>query len=187
MHGRIHRKICQQVLDDLTEEKHIVCKLFGKAQIYLANQDNFPETSKVQLEELDAEITERKQKLDSDKERLKQLNTQLKEITGTMTNQGYKDKIEQLKEKNKEAETRLKGYQEGGMKQVTEEEVDKVKSDYAKHQKFWRLRRRACLEIVDMICDSVDKNRKEFFESVGLETDEDYGVNIMDFNPDALL
>ena len=54
MHGRIHRKICQQVLDDLTDENHLVCKEFGKAKIYLANQDKFPETSKDELADLDA-------------------------------------------------------------------------------------------------------------------------------------
>ena len=31
---------------------------------------------------------------------------------------------------------------------------------------------------MDMICESVDQNRREFFEQVGLETDEDYGINI---------
>jgi len=62
-----------------------------------------------------------------------------------------------------------------------------VKSDYGKYQKFWRVRRRACLEIVDMICDSVDLNRREFFEQVGLETDEDYGANIAEFENDASL
>jgi len=40
------------------------------------------------------------------------------------------------------------------------------------------MRRRACLEIADMICDSVDLNRKEFFEKVGLENDEDYSVSL---------
>ena len=49
------------------------------------------------------------------------------------------------------------------------------------------MRRRACLEIVDMICDSVDQNRKEFFEQVGLETDEEYGVTITEFDPDTNL
>ena len=38
-----------------------------------------------------------------------------------------------------------------------------------------------------MICDSVDQNRKEFFEKVGLETDEEYGVSITNFQPDAQL
>ena len=56
MHGRIHRKICQQVLDDLSDEKVLVCKEFGKAKIYLANQDKFPETSKEELADLDAQI-----------------------------------------------------------------------------------------------------------------------------------
>ena len=37
LHGRIPRKICQQVLDDLTAEKHLVCKEFGKAKVYIAN------------------------------------------------------------------------------------------------------------------------------------------------------
>ena len=43
------------------------------------------------------------------------------------------------------------------------------------------MRRRACYEIVDMICDSVDLNRREFFEKVGLEADEDYNVTLVDF------
>ena len=44
MHGRVPRKICQDVLDALTAEKHITEKEYGKAKIYLANQDDFPET-----------------------------------------------------------------------------------------------------------------------------------------------
>ena len=58
-----------------------------------------------------------------------------------------------------------------------------MKNDYQKYQKYWRQRKRACHEIVDMICDSMDMGHKEFFEQVGLETDEDYGVNIVDFDP----
>ena len=89
MHGRIHRKICQQVLDDLTDEKHLVCKEFGKAKIYLANQANFAETSLDQLAELDAQITGKKTILDEHKDKMKALNAQLRDITGTMTNSGY--------------------------------------------------------------------------------------------------
>jgi hypothetical protein len=69
----------------------------------------------------------------------------------------------------------------GGIKQVTEEEVEEVKEDYTKYQKHWRVRRRACLEITDMICDSVDLNRRELFDKVGLEADEDYQVSLVDF------
>ena len=64
---------------------------------------------------------------------------------------------------------------------VTEEEIQSVKQDYLKYQKHWRVRRRACLEIVDMISDSVDMRRKDFMEKVGLETDEEYGLKLDDF------
>ena len=107
MHGRIHRKICQQVLDELTDEKHLVCKEFGKAKIYLANQDNFAETSTDQLAELDRQISDKKKVLDEAKDRLKILQAQLKDITGTMTNTNYVTQIEKLKASNAEAESRL--------------------------------------------------------------------------------
>jgi len=53
MHGRVPRKICQDVLDELTAEKHLTEKEYGKAKIYLANQDKFPEVSKDELGGLD--------------------------------------------------------------------------------------------------------------------------------------
>ena len=96
------------------------------------------------------------------------------------------EKLEKLKESNLAKEKQLGEFQGGSIAQVTEEEVDQVKADYVRYHKEWRLRRRTCLEIVDMISESVDKTRKEFSETVGLEADEDYGVNFADFNP-ALL
>jgi Icc-related predicted phosphoesterase len=44
-HGRIPKKICENVLDRLVKENHLTCKEFGKAKVYLANQDKFPTTS----------------------------------------------------------------------------------------------------------------------------------------------
>lgn len=64
MHGRVPKKICEKVLADLTDkEKVLVCKEFGKAKIYLANQDNFPATSTEELRKIDDQIKERKENL----------------------------------------------------------------------------------------------------------------------------
>lgn len=64
-------------MDDLSEgdTKILVAKDYGKAKIYLINQDFFPETTKEVLAELDEQIKVRKAELD-------ELN---KELTG------YKD------------------------------------------------------------------------------------------------
>jgi transcriptional regulator CtsR len=37
MHGRVKKGPCQKILDDLTDEKVLTCKEYGKAKIYLAN------------------------------------------------------------------------------------------------------------------------------------------------------
>lgn len=66
---------------------------------------------------------------------------------------------------------------EGG-NQVTEEEVVAVKNKYNAALKEWRVRRKACLEVVDGICEMMDQKRSVFFENAGLEDDKDVGLDI---------
>ena len=181
MHGRVPRKICQEVLDELTEEKFLTEKEYGKAKIYLANQDKFPEVSKDELGGLDSQINELRLDLDEKTNRLKDQKAQLAEVTRQMTNEQLINDIARLKASNLEKENILKEYNDGGKEMVTEEEIQSVKQDYLKYQKHWRVRRRACLEIVDMISDSVDMRRKDFMDKLGLETDEEYALNLNDF------
>ena len=123
MHGRVPRKICQDVLDELVAEKHLTEKEYGKAKIYLANQDNFPETKQEDLNELDVKVNEMKKLQDEKKDELKALKSKLASINSTMTNGRYIEEIAKLKESNAEAEKSLKAYTDGGIEQVTEEEV----------------------------------------------------------------
>jgi hypothetical protein len=64
---------------------------------------------------------------------LKNLQAKLKELTASMSNQQYELEISQLKSLNLAAEQALNAYVTGGVKQVTEEEVEEVKMDYAKY------------------------------------------------------
>jgi 26S proteasome regulatory subunit, ATPase 3, interacting protein len=63
MHGRVAKTIAVKVLDDLTDKKILVCKEYGKAKLYLANQDNFPTTSNEEITKLDEKIKGHKQAL----------------------------------------------------------------------------------------------------------------------------
>lgn len=64
---------------------------------------------------------------------MKNLQAKLKELTASMSNQQYELEISQLKSLNLAAEQALNAYVTGGVKQVTEEEVEEVKMDYAKY------------------------------------------------------
>jgi hypothetical protein len=49
LHGRIAKSIGVKVLEELVASKILILKEYGKFQLYLANQDNFPTTSNDEL------------------------------------------------------------------------------------------------------------------------------------------
>jgi tRNA(Phe) wybutosine-synthesizing methylase Tyw3 len=62
-----------RVLEELTtKEKVLTAKEYGKAVLYLANQDKFPATSNTELARLDQEIKESKDCLEERKAKLKE-------------------------------------------------------------------------------------------------------------------
>lgn len=44
---------------------------------------------------------------------------------------------------------------------VSEEEVNKAKSEITKYGNEWKKRKKACMEIIDIICENADLNTKE--------------------------
>jgi 26S proteasome regulatory subunit (ATPase 3-interacting protein) len=75
MHGRVKKPQCQKILDDLTDSKFLTCKEYGKAKIYLANQDNFPATSTEELTKIDEKIKVLKEQLAANQQKLKDLQS----------------------------------------------------------------------------------------------------------------
>ena len=63
LHGEIKKAELQKILDTLTEEKEIQCKDFNKFIIYLTNQDKMPTVPQEELDQIDKEIDECREKL----------------------------------------------------------------------------------------------------------------------------
>lgn len=58
--GKIKKKMAEQIAEQLVKENVLSFKDYGKSRIFMANQDQFPETSKDELAVLDQEIQEKK-------------------------------------------------------------------------------------------------------------------------------
>lgn len=43
----------------------------------------------------------------------------------------------------------------------------------------WKKLKRGCKELLDIISESADMNPKDFTRNLGMEIDEDYGVDIL--------
>jgi hypothetical protein len=47
----------------------------------------------------------------------------------------------------------------------------------------WKKLKRGCKEMIDVISENADMNPKDFIKNLGLETDEDYNVDITKIIP----
>lgn len=73
MQGWLRLPQAKKILDELTDQKILTAKDYGKAWVYLINQDFFPETTNDDLAVLDEQIKIWKEELD-------QLNWELNEL-----------------------------------------------------------------------------------------------------------
>ena len=63
---------------------------------------------------------------------------------------------------------RLQVYESGNFKMMSAEDLEKSKKELLKFGNEWKKRKRACMEIVDVISESADLNRKEFIVKIPL-------------------
>lgn len=113
-----------RIMDLLTENQILSCKEFGKAKVYMINQDLFPETSQDQLTMLDEQIQVRKEEHDGLQVKLKACTAKVKEITDTgATNAAIQAKLDASKKTVAELEEKLAPFLASGAKLVTEAEL----------------------------------------------------------------
>jgi hypothetical protein len=107
------------------------------------------------------------------------LSGTLRDKQSSLTTEQLDTFTKELRAKITDLKSKLNGYQ--GQKSFSEEEVLQVKNTYNNQLKEWRVRRKACFEVIDMICDGMDKKRQEFMEENCIEDDPECGVDINTF------
>lgn len=55
----------------------------------------------------------------------------------------------------------------------------KVQEEYEKRLATYKKRKRMCLDMLDAILENYPKTKKQLYEEVGLETDEDVGFTLI--------
>eukprot|EP00298_Acanthocystis_sp_HF-20_P009725 c18466_g1_i2.p1 GENE.c18466_g1_i2~~c18466_g1_i2.p1 ORF type:complete len:352 (-),score=200.97 c18466_g1_i2:31-1086(-) len=180
LHGQVKKPHVVRVLETLATSNQILCKEFGKNKVYFPNQSDYEDVSPeefVGLEEteksLEGEVTELK-------EQLKSLSSELAASQSQLTTEAAKLQIEKLKQENEALQNKLNIMQSGGVKPVSDQEMKAAKKKLEDKKKIWRKAKRACMNVVELICDNenVSKKPRELMEEVGIETDEDVNMTI---------
>uniref|UniRef100_A0A8C0QQJ3 Homologous-pairing protein 2 homolog n=1 Tax=Canis lupus familiaris TaxID=9615 RepID=A0A8C0QQJ3_CANLF len=167
-----------KALEQLAQQGKIKEKMYGKQKIYFADQDQFA-LSDADLQGLDAKIVALTAKVQSLQQSCRHMEAELKELTSALTTPEMQKEIQELKKECAAYRERLKNIK-AASNHVTPEEKEQVYRERQKYCKEWRKRKRMATELSDAILEGYPKSKKQFFEEVGIETDEDYNVKLPD-------
>ncbi|EFJ19544.1 hypothetical protein SELMODRAFT_418879 [Selaginella moellendorffii] len=175
-HG-IKKTAAQKILDSFAESGKISFKEYGKQKIYLAKQDQFEIPSKEELESMKADIAKLQESLAAEKKIVAGLETEVRSAESSLTLDQINDRMKMVSDEISSMESRITQLRAGTVL-VTAEERNKVEADYNKKTGLWRKRKRMFKDLWDMITESMPKNQSELKEEVGIETDDDLGIDI---------
>ncbi|XP_033639241.1 homologous-pairing protein 2 homolog [Asterias rubens] len=177
LHKEFGKTAVVRALEDLAENGKIKEKIYGKQKVYFADQSQFPAVDESELKSMDAEINDLTGKLQMSQSTCKQQENELRKIDSSMSTEDAKQRLEQVNqeiEHNKERLTTIKSM----TNHVTPQEKERIYANQTKYVKEWKKRKRMTMDIVNAILEGYPKTKKQLFEDVGLETDEEYNVTV---------
>eukprot|EP01016_Furgasonia_blochmanni_P023213 TRINITY_DN25129_c0_g1_i1.p1 TRINITY_DN25129_c0_g1~~TRINITY_DN25129_c0_g1_i1.p1 ORF type:complete len:189 (+),score=54.80 TRINITY_DN25129_c0_g1_i1:63-629(+) len=146
LHGQIKKGPLQKILDQLSSDGQLKMKEYGKAKVYLLNQENIPEVDKGELENLNNELNKRREKMTQLNDKTKELNARLKEILSAPTNEQLNQELKNYENLLKEAEDKLQIYESGNYVKVSDEEIKVAEEKKKKFETEYKKRKRMCMD-----------------------------------------
>ncbi|KAJ1655915.1 hypothetical protein IWQ61_004420 [Dispira simplex] len=177
LHGALTKSAIQKALVQLHERSDIHGKTYGKQSVYVARQDDQEAPSTEELVEMDEQLESLKHELAGLKEETKELTTELSGLNSSLTNEQLEKRIAELTAENEEFEERLEVLRSGDNR-MSAEDKERIDKAYDEYRKYWKKRKSMFKDIFDTITEHMPKKPREFMEEVGIETDEDAGVDI---------
>ncbi|XP_033926174.1 homologous-pairing protein 2 homolog [Melopsittacus undulatus] len=164
-----------KALEQLAQQGRIREKAYGKQKIYFSDQEQLPAASDAELRGLDAQIAALSGQLQALQQSCRQLEAELRDLSGSMTTSEMAKELRELK-RDCESYTEKLQRMKSATNHVTPEEKEKVCSEQKLYCREWRRRKRMATEVLDAILEGYPKSKKQFFEEVGIETDEEHNA-----------
>ena len=143
LHNEIKQTQLKKILDQLSNDGIISCKVSGKAKLYFPKQDNLQVASPEQLEQFD-------ERLDDLREKANELSARVEELRARRDKLRSMKPIDELKqyridiENSVQTETDKKDNLIRIAEGITPEDAKKYQDDFDKRCKQWKERKKKC-------------------------------------------
>ncbi|KAK2717106.1 homologous-pairing protein 2 homolog [Artemia franciscana] len=177
LHKEFGKTAVQKAVDVLVMEKKLKEKTYGKQKVYCVDQNLFPEIDEKELAQMDAEIAKLTEEIKKEELESKKVDQQLKELNSTLTTQEAKKSLNEISAQIEKLKVKLKSLSETQI-QIPEEEKRQIQTENESSVKAWRKRKRICMDIAESILENYPKPKRELLEEMGIETDEELGLQL---------
>lgn len=177
LHNEIKQTQLKKILDQLSNDGIISCKVSGKAKLYFAKQDDLRVASPEELDKLDENIIQLRETADDLRTRVAELVAKRDKLLRTKPIEElrkYRVEIEDNVQKEIDEKDRKIKLSEG----ISPEDAERNVKDFNIRCAQWRERRNKCREIVDQLSEGMGKKPSEIYQELELETDESVGLKL---------
>ncbi|SCM19653.1 Tat binding protein 1(TBP-1)-interacting protein, putative [Plasmodium chabaudi chabaudi] len=171
LHGMISKNSVQKIMDELSIEKKLQCKEYGKAKIYLINQKEFESLNVEEINKLKNSIEVVKEEVELAKNCYNDLLKKKKKLIEDL------DLIKNVNEYKKtllQIEEEIHIYEEANKNcKISVDEIDTIKNNHGYLHSVWFKRKQLCIEIIKCIASLTEKDTQGVIYHLGIDTDED--------------
>ncbi|RWR74978.1 pairing protein 2 [Cinnamomum micranthum f. kanehirae] len=167
----------QKALDTLSDSGQISFKEYGKQKIYLARQDQFNIPNSEELDRMKKENSKLQEELVDQKRAIAEVQAEIRALQTNLTLEQIREKEAKLKTEVRELEEKLSKLRQGTTL-VNPEDRKAVEDACSEKISQWRKRKRIFKDLWDMITENMPRDLKDFKEELGIEYDEEVGVNL---------
>lgn len=132
----------------------------------MAGQHHFPEVDKEDLQRIDTKLEQDREEITRLKQKLQGLQGDLKYINTQLTDEELDLQIFQKKKTYSELEEKLDRWQGGAITKVSDEAVFQTEKNYEMIKNSYKKMKRACINIIDTICEGMDLTKDELYRHI---------------------
>lgn len=180
LHKEFGKTAVQKALDQLVHDAKIKEKVYGKQKVYcvIQEQESNAEQAQKEMQDMEEQIGTLQQSLNKNDEQIKAVDSELKAYTSSLTTEEARIAKEQLINELGNLREKLHLLSENAVL-ISPISKKKTEAEHEKHMKQYRKRKRICMDVVNSILEGYPKKKKDLFEEVGIETDEDVSCKLI--------
>lgn len=177
LHKEFGKTAVVKSLESLTEKNKIIEKTYGKQKVYSPLQDQYGDYNETEIKALDLKLSSLQEEVNILQQESKKYDVEINKYSSQISTKDMVRKVKELKNNNEILQQRISKLR-SGTTLMTKEDRLKLYNKKDKMLGQWKKRKRMTSDVLNAILEGYPKSKKQLLEEVGVETDDDVGVQI---------